>query len=185
MYKDNIPNWDIEIRAEVEFGLTIKAENFHEAVAKALEISECPWALDHYDTDYVTMRTAEVAGVTKVEEVDATDRILDQEFRQVAQQFEELIKDDYKVVMDSYGTQKIKVIKAVRAATGLGLKEAKSMVDSAPITIAAVSSFADASSIKTALESAGASVFINNSPQDNVVDFRPSPQSHSNNDESY
>jgi ribosomal protein L7/L12 len=175
--------YEITIRAEVELELPIEAENFHEAVEKALEIAECPWALDDYDTNYVTMHAAEVAGVTKAEEVGAFSSLFERDVHRTARQFEELIKDDYEVVMGSYGTQKIKVIKAVRAFTGLGLKEAKSMVESAPTAIAAVSSLTEASTIKTALESAGASVFINSPHQDNVVDFRPSPQSHSNKDE--
>ena len=62
MSKDNIPNWDIEIRAEVEFGLTIKAENFHEAFKKALEISQlCNEA-------NVTLHAAELSKINKVQE---------------------------------------------------------------------------------------------------------------------
>ena len=65
---------------------------------------------------------------------------------------------EFDVVLTSAGEQKVNVIKAVRAATGLGLKEAKAMVDGAPSTIKEQISKDDAEALKKALEEAGASV---------------------------
>lgn len=67
-------------------------------------------------------------------------------------------KDEFDVVMTSFGANKVSVIKVVRALTGLGLKEAKDMVESAPSTIKESASKADSETIKKQLEEAGASV---------------------------
>lgn len=67
-------------------------------------------------------------------------------------------KDEFNVVLASAGDKKINVIKVVRAATGLGLKEAKDMVDSAPSTIKEAASKTDAEELKKQLEEAGATV---------------------------
>jgi large subunit ribosomal protein L7/L12 len=67
-------------------------------------------------------------------------------------------KDEFDVVMTSFGANKVAVIKVVRAITGLGLKEAKEMVESAPSTIKEGASKADSESIKKQLEEAGATV---------------------------
>jgi large subunit ribosomal protein L7/L12 len=67
-------------------------------------------------------------------------------------------KDEFDVVLSSFGEKKINVIKAVRAITGLGLKEAKEMVDGAPTTIKEAAPKAEAEDIKKQLEEAGASV---------------------------
>jgi large subunit ribosomal protein L7/L12 len=67
-------------------------------------------------------------------------------------------KDEYDVVMTSFGANKVAVIKVVRAITGLGLKEAKEMVESAPSTIKEGTSKADSENIKKQLEEAGATV---------------------------
>jgi large subunit ribosomal protein L7/L12 len=67
-------------------------------------------------------------------------------------------KDEFDVVLTSFGEKKINVIKAVRAITGLGLKEAKELVDGAPNTVKEAASKADAEEIKKQLEEAGASV---------------------------
>ncbi len=67
-------------------------------------------------------------------------------------------KDEFDVVLTSFGEKKINVIKAVRAITGLGLKEAKELVDGAPNTVKEAASKADAEEIKKQLEDAGASV---------------------------
>lgn len=67
-------------------------------------------------------------------------------------------KDEFDVVMNSFGANKVSVIKVVRAITGLGLKEAKDMVESAPSTIKEAASKADSESIKKQLEEAGATV---------------------------
>jgi large subunit ribosomal protein L7/L12 len=67
-------------------------------------------------------------------------------------------KTEFDVVMTSFGEKKIEVIKAVRTITGLGLKEAKDMVEGAPITVKEAASKDDAAEIKKTLEGAGASV---------------------------
>ena len=67
-------------------------------------------------------------------------------------------KTEFDVVLKSAGEAKLKVVKAVREATGLGLKEAKDMVDGAPQTVKAGASKDEAEKIKAALEEAGATV---------------------------
>jgi len=67
-------------------------------------------------------------------------------------------KTEFDVILKAAGQQKINVIKAVRAITDLGLKEAKEMVDSAPKSIKEGVSEAEANEIKTQLEEAGAEV---------------------------
>ncbi len=65
---------------------------------------------------------------------------------------------EFNVVMTSHGANKINVIKVVRAATGLGLKEAKDMVEGVPSTIKEAASKEDAEKLKKELEDAGATV---------------------------
>ena len=65
---------------------------------------------------------------------------------------------EFDVVLSAVGDKKVNVIKAVRAITGLGLKEAKEMVDGAPSTIKEAASKDDAEEAKKALEEAGATV---------------------------
>ena len=67
-------------------------------------------------------------------------------------------KTDFDVVLVDAGSSKIGVIKAVREITGLGLKEAKEKVDSAPQTIKEAAPEAEANEIKETLEAAGAKV---------------------------
>jgi len=67
-------------------------------------------------------------------------------------------KTDFDVVMTSFGSNKVAVIKAVRGVTGLGLKEAKDMVEGAPATVKEGASKDEAEEIKKQLEEAGASV---------------------------
>lgn len=67
-------------------------------------------------------------------------------------------KDDFDVVMTGFGDNKIAVIKAVRAITGLGLKEAKEMVEGVPSTIKEAAPKAEAEDIKKQLVEAGAQV---------------------------
>lgn len=67
-------------------------------------------------------------------------------------------KDEFDVVLGGFGDNKVAVIKAVRAATGLGLKEAKEMVESAPATLKEGVAKAEAEELKKTLEEAGASV---------------------------
>ncbi|MDG0969354.1 MAG: 50S ribosomal protein L7/L12 [Porticoccaceae bacterium] len=64
---------------------------------------------------------------------------------------------EFDVVLSSVGEKKVNVIKAVRATTGLGLKEAKELVDGAPSTIKEAVSKDDAEAAKKQLEEAGAS----------------------------
>ena len=67
-------------------------------------------------------------------------------------------KDSFDVVLTNAGQQKIAVIKVVRAVTGLGLKEAKDLVDSAPGPVKEGATREEADKIKSELEEAGASV---------------------------
>ena len=67
-------------------------------------------------------------------------------------------KDEFDVVLASAGASKVKVIKVVREITGLGLKEAKDVVDGAPKTIKEGVSKAEAEEIKAKLEAEGAAV---------------------------
>ena len=67
-------------------------------------------------------------------------------------------KDEFDIVLTGAGDKKVNVIKAVRAITGLGLKEAKEMVDTAPSTVKESASKDEAEEAKKQLEEAGASV---------------------------
>src|SRR5919204_109459 len=69
-------------------------------------------------------------------------------------------KTSFDVVLTNAGGQKIQVIKVVRAVTGLGLKEAKDLVDSAPKTVKEGVARDEAESIKSQLEEAGATVEV-------------------------
>ena len=70
-------------------------------------------------------------------------------------------KDSFDVVLTGAGDKKIQVIKVVRAVTGLGLKEAKDLVDGAPGTVKEGVNQEEADSIKAQLEEAGAGVELN------------------------
>ncbi len=67
---------------------------------------------------------------------------------------------EFDVVMTSFGENKVSVIKAVRTITGLGLKEAKDLVESAPATIKEAVAKDEAEEVKKQLEEAGASVEV-------------------------
>jgi large subunit ribosomal protein L7/L12 len=67
-------------------------------------------------------------------------------------------KDEFDVVLANFGEKKVGVIKAVRSITGLGLKEAKDMVESAPATIKEGVGKDEAEELKKQLEEAGATV---------------------------
>ena len=69
-------------------------------------------------------------------------------------------KNEFDVVLTSVGASKINVIKEVRAITGLGLKEAKDLVEGAPKAVKEGASKDDAEQIKTKLEEAGATVEV-------------------------
>ncbi|MCV2528228.1 MAG: 50S ribosomal protein L7/L12 [Candidatus Lightella neohaematopini] len=67
---------------------------------------------------------------------------------------------EFSIFLDKIGTNKISVIKIIRSITGLGLKEAKDLVESAPVLIKESLNKVDANSIKQDLEKVGASVTI-------------------------
>jgi large subunit ribosomal protein L7/L12 len=67
-------------------------------------------------------------------------------------------KTEFDVILTSFGENKVAVIKAVRAVTGLGLKEAKDTVESAPAPIKEAAGKDEAEELKKTLEEAGASV---------------------------
>ena len=67
-------------------------------------------------------------------------------------------KSEFDVMLNSFGDKKVAVIKAVRTITGLGLKEAKDLVESAPAAVKEGASKAEADDIQKQLEEAGASV---------------------------
>ncbi len=67
---------------------------------------------------------------------------------------------EFDVILESYGEKKIQVIKAVREATSLGLKEAKDLVDGAPKAVKEKISKEDADALKTELEEVGATVSV-------------------------
>src|SRR3954447_22648684 len=69
-------------------------------------------------------------------------------------------KTEFTVVLKSAGEKKVEVIKAVRAITGLGLKEAKDLVESAPATVKEAASKDDSAKFKKDLEAAGAAVEV-------------------------
>ncbi|MCX2957457.1 50S ribosomal protein L7/L12 [Serratia symbiotica] len=69
-------------------------------------------------------------------------------------------KTEFDVVLSAVGGNKVAVIKAVRGATGLGLKEAKDLVESAPAVLKEGISKDDADALKKSLEEAGASVEV-------------------------
>jgi large subunit ribosomal protein L7/L12 len=67
---------------------------------------------------------------------------------------------EFDVILEAAGDKKIQCIKAVREATGLGLKEAKAIVDSAPMAVKEKITKDEAETLKTLLEEAGATVAI-------------------------
>ena len=69
-------------------------------------------------------------------------------------------KTAFNISLESFGGNKVAVIKAVRSATGLGLKEAKALVDSAPASLKEGISKEEAEALKTQLEEAGATVEV-------------------------
>ncbi|CAH9017251.1 50S ribosomal protein L7/L12 [Candidatus Nitrosacidococcus sp. I8] len=69
-------------------------------------------------------------------------------------------KTEFDVILSNFGSNKVQVIKVIRAITGLGLKEAKDMVEGAPSTVKEGSSKEEAENIKKQLEEAGAAIEI-------------------------
>ena len=70
----------------------------------------------------------------------------------------EEVKDEFNVVMTSFGANKVGVIKVVRALTGLGLKEAKDLVEGVPATVKEAATKDESEKMKKELEEAGATV---------------------------
>ena len=69
---------------------------------------------------------------------------------------EEEVKDEFNLMLTGVGDKKIQVIKVVRALTGLGLKEAKDLVESAPVAVKEAVTKAEAEEMKAKLEEVGA-----------------------------
>ena len=69
-------------------------------------------------------------------------------------------QDEFDVVLESFGEKKIQVIKVVRELTGLGLKEAKDLVDGAPGTIKEAATKQEAEEMKSRLEDVGAAIVL-------------------------
>lgn len=69
-------------------------------------------------------------------------------------------KTEFDVILTSFGENKVNVIKAIRSITGLGLKEAKDLVEGAPSTVKEAVSKAESADIKKQLEEAGAAVDV-------------------------
>ena len=121
---------DIKKLAEELVGLTV------------LEVNELKNVLkDEYGIDPAAAAVAVAAGPAAGGEAAAADE-----------------KSEYDVVLKDAGAQKIAVIKAVKEATGLGLGEAKAIVDGAPATVKEKVAKAEAEEMKKALEEAGATV---------------------------
>jgi large subunit ribosomal protein L7/L12 len=120
---------DVKEIAEQLVNLTIKEAN---ELAKVLE--------EEYDIKPAAAAVA-VAGPAGGGEAEAAEE-----------------KTEFDVVLKSAGAKKIAVIKEVRGVTGLGLKEAKELVDGAPNTVKEAISKAEAEELKAKLEEAGAEV---------------------------
>ena len=120
---------DIKALAEQLVGITIKEAN---ELAQVLE--------NDYGIKPAAAAVA-VAGPAAAAEADEAEE-----------------QTEFDVILKAAGEKKINVIKEVRAITGLGLKEAKEMVDGAPSTVKEAASKAEAEDIKAKLEGAGAEV---------------------------
>ena len=121
----------------------------------------------------ITKMGDEIAGLTLKEAVDLADYMKDTYGIEPAaggavmmaggggeDAAEEAEQTEFDVILEAAGDKKIQVIKAVREITGLGLKEAKEMVDSCPKAVKEKASEEEAKEIKTKLEEAGAVVNI-------------------------
>ena len=115
----------------------------------------------------------EIAGLTLKEAVDLTDYMKDTYGIEPAAGGAVMMagggggddegaaeQTEFDVILEAAGDKKIQVIKAVREATGLGLKEAKEVVDNAPKAVKEKASAEEAEALKTALEEAGATVAV-------------------------
>jgi len=118
--------------------MSITKDQIIEAVA-ALSVMEVVELITAMEEKFGVSAAAAVAGVAGPAEV-------------VEEQTE------FNVVMTSFGDNKVKAIKAVRSATGLGLKEAKDAVESCPVVVKEAVSKAEAEALKAELEEIGATV---------------------------
>ena len=118
-------------------------EDILETIAgmSVLELSEL---IGQMEEKFGVSGAAAVAVAAPVADDDAGGRVVE--------------KDEFDVVLTSFGENKVAVIKAVRAATGLGLKEAKDLVESAPAPLKEGVAKDKAEELKKALEEAGAAV---------------------------
>ena len=125
-----------------------------------------------YD-EKITKMGDEIAGLTLKEAVDLTDYMKDTYGIEPAAGGAVMMagggggggddegaaeQTEFDVILEAAGDKKIQVIKAVREITGLGLKEAKEIVDNAPKAVKEKASKEEAEAVKTALEEAGATV---------------------------
>ena len=121
----------------------------------------------------ITKMGDEIAGLTLKEAVDLADYMKDTYGIEPAaggavmmasgggeEAAGEAEQTEFDVILEAAGDKKIQCIKAVREATGLGLKEAKEIVDSAPKAVKEKVSKDEAEALKTALEEAGATVAV-------------------------
>ena len=100
-----------------------------------------------------------MAKLTTAEFIEAIKELSVLELNELVKACEEE-KDEFDVELTEVGPNKVKVIKVVREATGLGLKEAKEVVDGAPKVIKEAAAKAEAEEIKTKLEAEGAKVTL-------------------------
>lgn len=119
--------------------MSITKEQIIEGVA-ALSVMEIVELISAMEEKFGVSAAAAVAGPAAAEAVEE--------------------KTEFDVVLAAVGANKVAVIKAVRTATGLGLKEAKDLVESAPAALKEGISKDDAEALKKSLEEAGASVEV-------------------------
>ena len=110
-------------------------------------------------SEKVTNLIEEVKSLT-VLELSELVKALEEEFGVSAAAPAAEEKSDFDVVLEEAGAEKIKVIKVVREITGLGLKDAKDLVDGAPKTIKEAAPKAEADEMKKKLEEVGAKVTL-------------------------
>lgn len=115
--------------------------------------------------DLSSLTLIEAAELSKILEekwgVSATTPLVSEGVKAVVDTEAPVEKTEFDITLVSVGEKKINVIKAVRSITGLGLKEAKGLVDSAPSPIKEGISKDEADKIKTDLEASGATVKVN------------------------
>ncbi len=102
----------------------------------------------------------ETVGAMSVMEVVALVKMMEETFGVTAAAPVVEEKTEFNVKLASFGENKVNVIKAIREITGLGLKEAKDLVEGAPAMVKEAVSKADAETIKKKLEDAGAKVEV-------------------------